>query len=129
MLPRARRSLLRACRYLLRLSFAVAVVYGCLLGGRLLSHYLLPALPASILGMILLTTLLLSGMLKLEWVTPASDLLVRWMSLLFLPIGVGLVDQLPLLRQAGPALALACVIGSIPVLWLSAWMQRFMKAD
>lgn len=115
---------------LLRLLLALSIVFGCLLLGRTLSTYLLPALPGAILGMMVLTALLLFNVVRLEWVSPASDLLVRWMSLLFLPIGVGLVDQLAALQQAWLSLLAACIIGSLPLFWLCGFLiQKYMKVD
>lgn len=121
-----RRLLLSGLRFLLSASIIVA----CLALGRLLSAQLLPALPGSILGLLLLTALLLAGVLRAEWVSPASDLLVRWMSLLFLPIGVGLVDQLATLQQSWLGLLLVCILGSLPLFWLcGVLVQKYMKAD
>ena len=121
-----RRLLFSGLRFLL----AAAIIAACLALGRLLSQQLLPALPGSILGLLLLTGLLLTGALRAEWVSPASDLLVRWMSLLFLPIGVGLVDQLATLEQSWAGLLLVCVAGSLPLFWLCGYLvQKYMKAD
>ncbi len=115
---------------LLRLTLAIALILACLLAGRWLSTTLLPALPGSILGMLLLTGLLFSGLLKVEWVAPASDLLLRWMSLLFLPIGVGLVDLLGLLQGAWLGLLAVCVLGSLPLFWLCGYLvQKYMRED
>jgi holin-like protein len=114
----------------LRFLISACIIFVCLMLGNLLSGLLLPALPGSILGLLLLTALLLAGVLRAEWVSPASDLLVRWMSLLFLPIGVGLVDQLDVLQQSWLGLLLVCIVGSLPLFWLCGYLvQKHMKAD
>lgn len=47
--------------------------------------------PGNVIGMILLFLLLLTGVIKLEWVEMASGILIRNMSFFFIPISVGLM--------------------------------------
>lgn len=47
--------------------------------------------PGNVIGMILLFLLLLSGVIKLEWIEMASGILIRNMSFFFVPISVGLM--------------------------------------
>ena len=55
------------------------------------------SVPGSIFGMLILFALLVSGLVKVDWVKPGAQLFIRYMIILFVPISVGLMDHLPLL--------------------------------
>ena len=60
---------------------------------------LLPiAFPSSVISMILLFLLLLTGALKLRQIEDAADFLTKNMAFFFIPAGVGLLDYLDVLR-------------------------------
>ena len=65
--------------------------------GKVISHYLSVSFPASIIGLILLFIALSTSLVKVEWITMPGDLILRYMALLFIPIGVGLVNYLDLI--------------------------------
>ena len=62
------------------------------LGEGLKSLLPLP-IPASIYGMVILLTALMSGVLKLESVREAGEFLIEIMPILFVPAAVGLLDS------------------------------------
>ncbi|WP_432453740.1 MULTISPECIES: CidA/LrgA family protein [unclassified Agarivorans] len=98
------------------IGLGLAIIYAALWAGRGLSYLTGNLLPASILGMLLLTILLQLRWIKLAWVERSSMLFVRWMSLLFVPISVGLVDHLETLFQALPAMMMTCVLATLILL-------------
>lgn len=69
----------------------LAVIFGFFFLGELLSTLLALPIPGSVTGMILLTLALLSGAVKLEDVEREADFLIRNMSVMFIPPGVGVV--------------------------------------
>lgn len=107
---------------------SVIILMACLWTGDLVSVWIGHALPGSIIGMLLLAALLGSGLIRLSWVEAGAGFLVRWMSLLFVPIGVGVVDQLDLLANSLGALLLTCVLGTVIIMavagWLFQWLER-----
>ena len=62
------------------------------LGEGLKSLLPLP-IPASIYGMVILLTALMSGVLKLESVREAGEFLIEIMPILFVPAAVGLIES------------------------------------
>ena len=57
-------------------------------------HILLPLpVPASVYGLVLMLGALTSGILKLEQVEDAADFLVEIMPVMFVPAGVGLLQE------------------------------------
>lgn len=86
--------------------------------GEAISALISGLLPGSIIGMLLLAMLLRLGWLRLNWVADAANLLLAWMALFFVPIGAGIIDQLPLVKTALPALVITCIPFTLLLLWL-----------
>lgn len=97
-----------------------------LLGEALVGLTGLP-LPGPVAGMVLL---LLALMLRQTWaerVAPAAGMLLRHLTLLFFPIGVGIVLQWDRFSEHGMALLVAVVGGTLLALPLVALlMQRLL---
>lgn len=97
------RSLLPGFAWLLSLQAA----------GELLSRGLSLALPGPVIGMLLLLAALRSPLVR-DAVAPAADALLAHLSLLFVPVAVGVMSYLPVVREYGLRLLVALV--------LSAWI-------
>ncbi len=98
------------------LASGVSIIFLALWLGRWLSVLSKGILPASIMGMLLLTLLLQLDIVRLRWVESAANQFVRWMSLLFVPISIGLVDHIETLLQALPAMLVSCVVATLLLL-------------
>jgi holin-like protein len=83
------------------------------LGYFLVKHLHLPV-PGNVVGMVLLFILLLTGVVKLDWVEHASSLLIKHLAFFFIPIAVGLMTFGALFLKSGLSF-LIVVIGSIVV--------------
>lgn len=96
--------------------------------GQLLSQLTGDVMPGSIIGMILLALSLQLKLIRLHWVEHTANQFIRWMSLLFVPIGVGLVDQLAVLQSAAVAIVVTCVAATLVLMalvgWGVQWQQR-----
>lgn len=85
------KHLLKKC---LGLILSFLAIYACLLVGRYISSLLPFVFPGSIIGLVLLFTLLEFKVLRLEWILPAGNLLMKHMAFLFIPASVGMVAYL-----------------------------------
>ncbi len=112
---------------LVRIASGIALIYLMLFAGQGLASLTGDRIPASIIGMLLLTACLQLGWIKLAWVDDAASLFVRWMSLLFVPIGVGLVDQMALLHSALLAMLVTCVVATLILLALVGWAYQWLQ--
>lgn len=111
-----------------RLARAFLAIYACLLAGNQLSRWLPVTIPGSILGMLILFALLTTQLVPLEWVRPGCQLLLRYMALLFVPIGVGVMNYFDLLiAQFGPVV-ISCLFSTLVTMLLVAglteWLER-----
>lgn len=80
--------LLGALIILLFLSIAKAII-----------TYFQSAFPASILAMLMLFISLSLGVVKLSWVEFAGNVVLKYLALLFIPVGVGLINYFDLLAE------------------------------
>jgi len=104
-----------------------AVIYAALYLGRILSRWSGSILPPSIMGMLLLVIALQFRWVKLEWVERCSQLFVGWMSLLFVPISVELVEHLETLMHALPAMLVTCVLATLVLLVVVGKMYQYLE--
>ena len=89
---------------LLSLTFALWLAVG--------RHLRLP-LPAGLMAMLTVAALLLARVLPLGFVQQGAAFLLRYIAMLFVPICIGAVRQLPLLRTQGAAFALVLVASAL----------------
>lgn len=64
---------------------------------KLIISYLGVSFPGSILGMLMLFVALSLGIIKLSWIEFTGNLVLKYLALLFIPIGVGLVNYFDLI--------------------------------
>jgi holin-like protein len=119
---------------LLEIPSGLLIIYAALWLGKLLSKASGQLLPASIVGMLLLTAALQLRWIKLTWVERTANQFVRWMSLLFVPISIGLVENIETLLQALPAMLLTCGLATLILLvavgrFYQYWERRVQLKD
>lgn len=77
--------------------------------------------------MLILFALLVSGLVKVQWVKPGAQLFIRYMIILFVPISVGLMDHFPLLIDNALSIFASSVGATTVVLVLLALgLQRIL---
>lgn len=75
-----------------------AILVGFVLMGELLHYYLEVPLPGNVLGLILFTISLFTGVVKLEWVEKTADLLLKHLILFFIPVIVAVITTVELIQ-------------------------------
>ena len=71
--------------------------------------------------MLLLFGLLSAGVVRADWVEQGSGLLARNMAVMFVPLGVGLVAYLDVLRDGVVPFALSTVVSTLVTMSVVAW--------
>ncbi|MGL6313933.1 CidA/LrgA family protein [Vibrio sp. WXL103] len=105
-----------------------AIIAACLAIGVGLQQLLAIAIPGSIVGMLVLFALLSFKVIPVKWVQPGASLFIRHMIFLFVPISVGLIAHLELLRENVLAIVLSVVTGSLLVLVAMSWsIDKLLK--
>ena len=88
--------------------------------GELLTRILHLPLPGNLTGLILLFLSLILGVVKVNQVEDAVDLLLDNMMLLLIPLNVGLMVIFPLLKREGLAIILSILISTLLVMIITA---------
>lgn len=113
---------------------AFAILVGCQLLGEVLRQSLHLPLPGPVIGMFLLAaSLVLTGRTKAGGDTTApspldqtATTLITNMGLLFVPAGVGVIGELPVLRQEWPAILAGLVVSTVLSLVVTGLVMQFV---
>jgi holin-like protein len=85
--------------------------------------------PGNVLGMALLLAALMVGMVPLEWVSEAAELLLTHMALLFVPAGVGVALYFELIGREWLPILAATAISTFVVMAVTGHVaQRLEKS-
>lgn len=113
-----------------RYIISLCIIFACLFIGNQIQSLLHITLPGSVIGMILLISLLATGILPAHWVKPSASLFLKYMMFLFVPISVGLMDHFDtLFANALPILVSSIGGTAIVIVVLSLFLQRRLKGD
>ncbi|MBD2821460.1 CidA/LrgA family protein [Xenorhabdus sp. 42] len=108
---------------------AFALLYLCLFAGNITSALLPFSLPGSIIGLLILFCLLAFQIIPAHWVKPSCHLLIKNMTLLFLPIGVGIMDYYPQISQQILPIVLSCIISTVIVMIVVAYSSHYIHRE
>lgn len=103
------------------------IIFGCLALGELIVWLTGITIPSSIIGMLLLATLLQLKAIKLEWVKGMSDFLISNMGFFFVPPGVALMLYLDLIQAELLPIAVATVVSTVIVLIVTGLTHQKLK--
>ena len=103
-----------------------SVILGITLAGEWLNYILPFPVPAGVYGLFLLLMLLCGGILKLEQVEGAGNLLLDIMSVMFVPSAVGLMDSYHQLQSALVPIVCICVVSTIIVMVATGKAAQFI---
>lgn len=97
--------------------------------GELTKHFFNIPIAGNIIGMIYIFVSLKVGVLKLETVKPASDKLVKYMVLFFVPYGVGLMAYYDVIKANWLSIIVAITLSTILTLFVTAYIQQKFEKD
>lgn len=82
--------------------------------------------PPALLGMLLLTLLLGTGIIRISYIEDICNLLIEKMGMLFLPAGVSMLLYLDVIKAEFSAIALTIIISSFAVLLATSLFLEFI---
>mgnify|MGYP003391417728 CR=1 FL=1 len=103
------------------------ILFGCLALGELVVMVTGLKLPASIIGMLLLTLLLQLRIVKLEWVRGLTDFLIANLGFFFLLPGVALMLYFDLISAEIVPIVAATVLSTILVLLVTGHTHQVVS--
>ena len=103
------------------------ILFGCLALGELIVRTTGATLPASIIGMLILTLLLKLNVVKLEWVRGLTDFLIANLGFFFVPPGVALMLYFDLIKAEILPITLATLLSTIIVLIITGHTHQVVS--
>lgn len=104
------------------------VIIAFLIIGKLINHFLNIPIPGSIIGLLLLFTALSLKIIDINIVEPASHTLLKYMTLFFVPAGVGLMNYIDILSNNWLAIIISSLISTmIVIICIGLSYQRAVK--
>lgn len=105
---------------------ALALILTCQLAGEAAARLLVVPVPGPVLGMAGLFALMLASARVAETVRPVGEGILRHLSLLFVPAGVGVVGHLRLLGENALAIGVALVGSTVLAIAVGALVFRLV---
>lgn len=105
---------------------SAAIILFCLLSGQFLSPFL--NLPGSIIGLLILFTLLSLKGIRFEWVYPCGNILLKNIMLFFVPVCVGLLNYIEILKLFLVEILMVSFVSTVLILITVGWLfQKVQK--
>lgn len=95
--------------------------------GRLISAYLPIAFPGSIIGLILLFIALNTSLVKSAWIMTSGNFILKYMALLFIPIGVGLLNYFELILSNWLVILFSLLFTTLLIMFLVGHFYQFLN--
>lgn len=105
------------------------LIYICLYAGIAIASLLPITIPGSIIGMLILFVLLSLQILPAKWVKPSCHLMIRYMALLFVPIGVGVMQYVDVIKQQFGPVVVSCFISTLVILVVVSWSSHLVHGE
>lgn len=106
---------------------AFTIIFACLAAAELLIYFTNIKLPPSIVGLLILFTLLQTGKVKAEWFKPITDFLMGNLMLFIIPPCVALVEHLDLLAKDAWVIIISAAGSSILVMFATAKTHEWLR--
>lgn len=105
----------------------VAILLGCLAFGELIVYCTGLKLPASIIGLITLWTLLQLKVVKVQDVSNVGDFLLQNMGIFFVPPCVAMLNYLGILSANFVPIVVATVVSTVLVVSVTGFTHQLMR--
>ena len=102
----------------------IGVIFGLCWISEIIVSYLPFAFPSSVLALLLLFLLLLTGILKTEHIREKSDFLLTNMAFFFIPSGVRLINYFDVLKDNIIPVIIICIITTILTFAATAYSMK-----
>ncbi|BCR05149.1 CidA/LrgA family protein [Desulfuromonas versatilis] len=94
--------------------------------GEMISRGFGIPVPGNVLGMGLMLLALATGIVKVEWVREATDLLLSHLALFFVPAGVGVMVYFELIGREWLPIVVATLVSTFVVMAVTGWVALLL---
>jgi holin-like protein len=107
----------------------LVLLFGFQFIGEFLARLLDLPIPGSVIGMAMLLLALAAGIVKEESIAEASDLLLKYMTLFFVPAGVGVMLYFDLIAREWLPIIVGTVVSTFVVMAVTGWAEQLLGGD
>lgn len=107
----------------------VIILYAFNLIGTWIKDLFNLSVPGSVVGLLLLFILLMSNIVKVEWVEAGAQFLISNLVFFFIPATVGVMNYFGLFKGKGILLVVVVLISTILVMGTSGFVSQFIAKD
>lgn len=104
----------------------VAFLYGFVILGNALKHWLHLPLSGPIVGLLLLWAALSLKLIHIQWVEAGSLFLLSYLPIYFIPATVGIINYGHVFRGKGILLIVIVIISTLMTLWASSYTSHLI---
>lgn len=105
----------------MKILLQVALVFGIYWVSQGIEAVLPVAFPASVISLLLLLVLLLTGIVKMDHVREKSDFLLGNLGFFFIPVSVSIINYVDLIWQNAAAFLTVCVVSMVLTYGATVW--------
>ena len=85
--------------------------------------------PGNVVGMAMLLLALAAGVVKEESISEAGELLLKYMTLFFVPAGVGVMLYFELIAREWLPIVVGTVVSTFVVMAVTGWTEQLLGGD
>lgn len=111
----------------LKLLRQLGIILGILFGSHLLQKVTGFPIPGTVLGMIILLIGLITGLIKIEMISEASQFLLDHLVFFFLPAGVGIMTSIDIIKDKWLPLLIVTILTTVIVLVVTGLTVQALK--
>lgn len=104
------------------------IIFGCLSFGEIIVWLTKINLPGSIIGMLMLTALLQTKIVKVESVKGISDFLISNLGFFFIPPGVALMLYFDIIKAELWPIVVATIVSTVVVMVTTGWTHQILRS-
>lgn len=107
----------------------IMILYVFNLIGVWIKEFFSLSVPGSVIGLLLLFILLMTNIIKVEWIEAGAQFFVSNLVFFFIPATVGIIDYFDLFKGRGILLILIALISTILVMTSSGLVSQFLAKE
>lgn len=104
----------------------MVVLYGFYIIGTWIQQLFDLFIPGSVIGMILLFILLMTGVLKVSWVEKGAQFMISHLALFFIPATAGVMNYFDLFAGKGILLVLIGLVSTLMVMVIAGHVSQWL---
>jgi holin-like protein len=105
------------------------ILFGFQFIGELIARLLNFPVPGSVIGMALLLIALGIGVVKEESITEVADMLLKYMTLFFVPAGVGVMLYFDLIAREWLPIIVGTLVSTFVVMAVTGWVEQLLGGE